>query len=116
MVIVVAILIVRFRRQVSAWRSWHGALMSLTVMGSLMAMASIVGGVLVGDGSGPAFYRMFNGIIVVATALGLWLINTRPVIWGRQPTSEAQRARLRFTALAVAASLLLVIAQIPMSV
>ncbi len=70
---------------------------------------------LVGDGNGPAFYRMFNGVILVFTALGLWLINTRKVIWQRQLGVQDHGARIRFSLLAASASALLVVAQLPLA-
>jgi uncharacterized membrane protein len=110
-----AVVAVRMRKRFEAWRSWHGALMSLTMLGSLMAIGSIVGGVVVGDGNGPAFYRMFNAIIIVFTVLGLWVINTRRVIWQGRSGEMDGAARIRFNLLAVAASALLVVAQLPMA-
>ena len=112
---VCAILAVRMRNRFSSGKSWHGALMSLTVLGSCMAVGSIVGGVLVGDGNGPAFYRMFNGVILVFTGLGLWLINTRRVIWAQPVAEKTGHARAGFTLLAATASALLIVAQLPLA-
>src|SRR5215469_7795858 len=73
----------RYRSRVPTWRAWHGALMSLTIMAAVIAVSSIVGGVIIGSGSGAPFYRMFNILIAVGTVAGLGVINTRRIIWGR---------------------------------
>ncbi len=41
-----AVVVVRQRANLKAWRSWHAALMSLTFLGSFMAIGSIVGGII----------------------------------------------------------------------
>jgi uncharacterized membrane protein len=110
-----AVLAVRMRNRFPSWKSWHGALMSLTFLGSCMAVGSIIGGVVVGDGNGPAFYRMFNGVILVFTGLGLWLINTRRVIWAQSVDTTSKQARGRFTLIAALASALLIAAQLPLA-
>lgn len=105
----------RFRDRVDAWRSWHASLMSLTYVGSAMAALSIAGGVLVGASSGPAFYRMFNVLIVAVTGVGLWLINTRRAVWPNPSVDPVRTARFRFSALAISAAGLLVLTQVPLA-
>lgn len=58
-----AVAVSRIRRREPAWRGWHGALMSMTLLGATLAASSIVGGVLIGDGGGARFYQSFNGLI-----------------------------------------------------
>jgi len=114
-VLAAAVTVSRRRRQVEAWRAWHGALMTLTLVGSTMAMASIFGGLAIGATSGPPFYRLFNAIIAVFTAVGLWLIATRPVIWGVRAGARELAVRRRYLAFATTASLLLIAAQWPLA-
>jgi hypothetical protein len=110
-----AVVIVRVRTLSTVWRAWHAGLMSWTVMASAMAMFSIVGGVIVGAGNGPVFYRMFNIVVIATAAAGLAIISRRPVIWGR-PVGPAERsARLRYSALVAASAVFLVIAQWPLA-
>jgi len=78
-----AILASRFRNRLLAWRSWHAALMSFSMLGAAVAIGGVGGGVALGVGKGPAYYRMFNAVIVCVTAVGLWIIDTRPIVWGR---------------------------------
>ncbi len=111
-VLLTAVLVVRQRKSIQTWRAWHAALMSLTFLGSFMAIGSIVGGIIVGNG--PAFYRVFNGVIIVFTLVGLWWINTRPIIWGAAPGQPQKMTRIYFSMLVVASSALLVVAQFPM--
>jgi len=62
--------------------------------------------------AGCCAYRMFNGVIVIFTGIGLWIINMRPVIWGRrQPTPEHRKVRLWFTAALITMYGALVLAQ-----
>jgi uncharacterized membrane protein len=99
----------RYRSRVPAWRAWHGALMSLTIMGAAIAASSIVGGVIIGNGSGAPFYRMFNILIAVGTVAGLWVIDTRLIIWGR---ANPERVALWwYSALVVGSSTALIAAQ-----
>jgi hypothetical protein len=109
--VVAAVLASRFRSKIGAWRPWHGALMSLSLLGAVTAIGGVIGGLALGVGRGPVYYRMFNGVIVIFTGIGLWIINTRPVIWGRQPTPEHRKVRLWFTAAAITMSGALVLAQ-----
>jgi hypothetical protein len=109
--VVAAVLTSRFRSKIGAWRSWHGALMSLSLLGAVTAIGGVIGGLALGVGRGPVYYRMFNGVIVTFTGIGLWIINTRPVIWGRQPTPEHRKVRLWFTAAVITMSGALVLAQ-----
>ena len=106
-----ALLASRGRSHLPAWRGWHGALMSLTMIGSIMAAGSIMGGALFGASEGPAFYRLFNAVILCVTTVGLWLVNSRKVLWGQNPRPVESRARAQFTMIAVASSLLLVASQ-----
>ena len=109
--VVAAVLTSRFRSKIGAWRSWHGALMSLSLLGAVTAIGGVIGGLALGVGRGPVYYRMFNGVIVIFAGIGLWIINTRPVIWGRQPTPEHRKVRLWFTAAVITMSGALVLAQ-----
>jgi uncharacterized membrane protein len=103
----------RLRLRFASWRVWHGVLMSTAIMGALIAFSGVIGGLLIGDASGPAYYRMFNVIIVVYTLIGLWLINTRAVIWGVGDASARHTpARVWLNALVVASSAALVVGQI----
>jgi uncharacterized membrane protein len=113
--LLVAIAVSRYRARIAAWRAWHGALMSLTILGALMAFGSIVGGLAIGASSGPPFYRLFNVIIIAMTALGVVLIASMRVIWGRQPRPAEQIARIVFATLTIASSLALVLAQLPLA-
>ena len=99
----------RYRSRVPTWRAWHGALMSLTIMGAMIAASSIVGGVIIGNGSGAPFYQMFNILIAVGTVAGLGVINTRRIIWGR--ANPERVARRWYSALVVASSTALIAAQ-----
>ena len=114
-VLAAAVAMSRARRQVPAWRAWHGALMALTCLAALMAMAGLVGGVLVGATSGAPFYRQFNVVIAVLTLVGLGVIATRPVLWGRAPRPAEAQARRRYAALVIASSAALVAGQWPMA-
>ncbi|HET8924516.1 MAG TPA: hypothetical protein VFN26_16150 [Candidatus Acidoferrum sp.] len=109
--VIAAILASRFRKKIVAWRTWHGALMSMSLLGAVIAIGGVIGGLALGAGRGPVYYRMFNGVIVIFTGIGLWIINTRPVIWGRQPPPEHRRVRLWFTAAVITMSGALVLAQ-----
>lgn len=109
--VVAAVLASRFRSKIGAWRSWHGGLMSLSLLGAVTAIGGVIGGLALGVGRGPVYYRMFNGVIVIFTGIGLWIINTRPVIWGRQPTREHRKVRLWFTVAVITMSGALVLAQ-----
>jgi uncharacterized membrane protein len=101
----------RLRRSVRAWRIWHGALMSFTLLAALIAVGGVAGGVLIGVGKGPAYYRMFNVVIGVMTLIGLTVVATRPVIWGHNVAPHAARARIVFATLVVCASAALIVAQ-----
>jgi uncharacterized membrane protein len=109
--IIVAILMSRRRDRVASWRAWHASLMSLSMLGAFVAIGGVVGGVALGVGKGPAYYRMFNAVIVCFTAVGLWVINRRPVIWGRLVERREARARMWFNVFAVAITALLVFTQ-----
>ena len=113
--LIVAIVVSRRRAHIAAWRAWHGALMSLTIMGAVIAFGSIVGGLAIGASSGPPFYRLFNFLIVGMTAVGVAMIASTSVIWGRQPRVPERRARVGFGVLSIASSLALVIAQVPLA-
>jgi uncharacterized membrane protein len=111
-VLAAAALIARNRRRIPLWRSWHGALMSLSILGALTAAGGVVGGVILGVGTGPAYYRMFNAVIGSFAAVGLVAIGTRAVIWGRNATPPIRRARLIFSGIVVVLSAGLVLAQL----
>ena len=83
--------------------------MSLTIMGAVIAASSIVGGVIIGNGSGTPFYRMFNILIAVGTVAGLGVISTRRIIWGR--ASPERVTRWWYSALVVGSSTALIAAQ-----
>jgi hypothetical protein len=100
----------RFRSRLPDWRSWHAALMSFSMLGAAVAIGGVVGAVALGVGKGPAYYRMFNVVIVCFTALGLWIINTRSVIWGPW-YGPRRRPRLWFGGFVVAISIALILAQ-----
>jgi uncharacterized membrane protein len=109
--VVAGVLASRFRNKIGAWRCWHAALMSLSLLAAVIAIGGVVGGLALGVGKGPVYYRMFNGVIVIFTGIGLWIINTQPVIWGRQPTSQHRKVRLWFTLAVITMSGALVLAQ-----
>jgi len=88
-------------------RAWHGALMSFSMLAAIVAIGGVAGGLILGVGKGPAYYRMFNVVIVAITLLGLAIINTRPVIW----RGADLRIRAWFTAIVVIATAALVVAQ-----
>lgn len=67
----------RYRTRVSDWRFWHGALMCFTVLTGVAAFSGVIGGVIIGDGNGPRYYRLFNVLILIVTAVGLLLVNWR---------------------------------------
>jgi uncharacterized membrane protein len=114
-VLAAAVAVSRARRRMVAWRAWHGALMALTGLAALMAMAGLPGGVLVGATSGPAFYRQFNLGIAVLTVIGVAFIARRPVIWGRSPRPAERQARQRYVALVLLSSAALIAGQWPMA-
>ena len=101
----------RLRRGVRTWRIWHGALMSFTLLAALIALGGVAGGLLMGVAKGPAYYRMFNIVIGVLTIVGVAVVATRPVIWGRAVLPHAARARIVFATLVVCASVALIGAQ-----
>src|SRR5207249_7579473 len=92
-----AVLASRYRRRLPDWRSWYAALMSFSMLGAAVAIGGVVGGMALGMGKGPAYYRMFNLVIVCFTAVGLTIINTRPVIWGLLVADRPRRVRLWFS-------------------
>jgi hypothetical protein len=114
-VLAAAVAVSRLRRHLPTWRAWHGALMALTTLAALMALAGIVGGAATGAMTGPPFYRQFNVAIVVLTVLGAGLIASRPVIWGRHPRPAERRARGKYVALVLASSAALVAGQWPLA-
>lgn len=109
--IVAAVLASIFRSHIRSWRAWHAALMSFSMLGASVAIGGVVGGLAMGLGNGPAYFRMFNVVIVVITLAGLWLILTRSVIWGARPNELARTTRLHFGIGALAVSAGLVISQ-----
>jgi uncharacterized membrane protein len=109
--LIAAILVSRFRSRVPAWRSWHGALMAFSMLGAAVAIGGVVGGLVLGVGKGPVYYRMFNAVIVCFSTAGLWIINVRPVLWGRVAGPRERTVRVWFSALVAAVSLALVLTQ-----
>ncbi|OGT79137.1 MAG: hypothetical protein A3H91_09460 [Gammaproteobacteria bacterium RIFCSPLOWO2_02_FULL_61_13] len=67
----------RCRDRLPDWRFWHGALMCFTVLTAVAALSGVIGGILIGDGSGPRFYRLFNILIILVTVSALLMINLR---------------------------------------
>jgi uncharacterized membrane protein len=67
----------RYRQHVPDWRFWHGALMCFTVLTGVAALSGVIGGIVIGDGNGPRYYRLFNILIVMVTVAGLLLVNWR---------------------------------------
>ena len=108
--VVAALLASRLRARMPSWRAWHAALMSFSMLAAIVAVGGVVGGVILGVGTGPVYYGMFNVVIATLTLAGLWLINTRPVIW-RDRSAAALRVRSRFTAFVIVVSAGLVVAQ-----
>jgi uncharacterized membrane protein len=109
--LVTAVLASRLRARVADWRSWHAGLMSFSMIGCAVAIGGVTGGVLIGAGSGPEYYRMFNVVIVCVTAIGLAIIATRPVIWRPMAANRRRHVRLWFGGLVASVSLALVVAQ-----
>lgn len=108
--VVAALLASRLRARMPSWRAWHAALMSFSMLAAIVAVGGVIGGVLLGVATGPAYYRMFNIVIAGLTLGGLWIINTRPVIW-RDRSAAMLRVRSRFTAFVVMVSAGLVVSQ-----
>lgn len=106
-----AIGVSRWRRHVPGWRAWHAALMSFSMLAACVATGGVIGGVALGLGEGPGYYRMFNVVIAVVTGLGLALIATRPVIWGPKPAARERTIRRRYAAAVVAVSTALIVSQ-----
>jgi uncharacterized membrane protein len=114
-VVVAGVAATRFRRRLTAWRSWHGALMAFSTLAAVVAVGGTVGAPAVGASNGPPYWRMFDVVIVCFTIIGLWIINTRPVIWGRRVGPDERRVRLWFTGFVVALSVALVLTQLTLS-
>ncbi len=93
--VLAAIAASRFRHRLPGWRAWHAALMSFSMIGACAATGGVVGGVVMGLGNGPDYYRMFNIAIAIISALGLWLLLKHPVIWGPKPGEREQNIRVR---------------------
>jgi hypothetical protein len=108
--VMAAVVASRLRARLPSWRAWHAALMSFSMLAAIVAIGGVIGGVIIGAGTGAVYYRMFNTVIVVITLLGLWVINTRTIIW-RDKTAGERRARLQFTAVVLTVSAALVLAQ-----
>jgi len=109
--IAAAVLASRNRHHIAGWRAWHAALMSFSMLAAGVAMGGVVGGVAMGLGNGPAYFRMFNVVITLMSLAGIWLIVTRSVIWGAQPNERDRAVRVRFGTGALAVSAGLVISQ-----
>jgi uncharacterized membrane protein len=112
-VLAIAVAVLRGRKQLPTWRAWHGSLMALTLLGATLAASSVVGGALIGDGSGAPFYRLFNVLIAFGTLAGLGIINTRRVLWGQ--TTRVRAARWWYSTLVIASSAALIAGQWPMA-
>lgn len=97
------------RLRFPAWRAWHAALMSFSILGALVAVGGVVAGVALGVGTGPAFFRAFNLVIVGATTIGLLLIDLK--IWRTARTPSERRARVAFHAATIVATAAIVVAQ-----
>lgn len=106
-----AIAVSRLRRHVPGWRAWHAALMSFSMLAACVALGGVVGGVALGLPDGPGYYRMFNVVIAFVTALGLWLIATRAVIWGARPGARERAIRLKYGVAVIAVSVALIASQ-----
>jgi uncharacterized membrane protein len=106
-----AVLASRLRAHVSDWRSWHAVLMSFSMVGCAVAIGGVIGGVLLGVGRGPEYYRMFNVVIACLTAAGVGLIATRPIIWRPMAADRRRRVRWLFSGLAACVSVALIVAQ-----
>lgn len=90
----------RWRGAIGAsWRAWHATLMSLSALAALIATLGVIEGLIIGPQDAAGFYRAFNITIAVCTAAGLWFINTRTVIWGRDIARRTRTARTAFSAL-----------------
>lgn len=109
--VIAAVAISRLRARYPGWRSWHGALMSFSMLSGVVAVGGVIGGLALGLGSGPEYYRMFNVVILVVTGTGLGLLLTRPVIWGRTANGRDNSSRARFALGAVAVSVSLIASQ-----
>ena len=106
-----AVLVSRRRASLPQWRGWHGAIMSFSMLGAFIALGGIVGGIAIGAGNGPRYYQMFNVVIAIFSLLGLWLIATRPAIWGTAPGAPERATRTRFLILALTVSGGLIVSQ-----
>jgi uncharacterized membrane protein len=106
-----AVLVVRSARRPEAFRSWHGALMCFSLLGSALAMGGVLGGLWLGQATSGAFYRLFNGIILAGTGAALWPLYRWRALWGRAPAAPQREARRGAVALIATASLALVAAQ-----
>jgi uncharacterized membrane protein len=109
--LVAAVFASRLRDRIAAWRTWHALLMSFSTLAAIVAIGGVIGGAVLGVGKGPAYYRMFNCVIAVITLAGLWVINTRSVIWRPPSIGPDRTARLWFNFTAVGMSAALVIGQ-----
>lgn len=109
--IIAALLTSRMRSRVKAWRTWHAVLMSFSMLAAIVAVGGVIGGVALGLGKGPVYYKMFNTVIVLLTLAGLWVINTRTVIWGQPSIGRDRVVRLWFNVAVGVVSVALVTAQ-----
>jgi hypothetical protein len=85
--------------------------MSFSMLGAAVAVGGVVGGLVLGVGKGPDYYRMFNAVIVCFSTTGLWIINSSPVLWGGVIKPRERRVRAWFSGLVVTTSLALVLTQ-----
>ena len=86
--------------------------MSFSILGAFIAVGGVIGGVVMGVAKGPAYYRMFDVVIMLFTCAGLLPINTRHVVWGRHVTPRDGRVRAWFSGGVVLVSLALAVAQL----
>lgn len=107
--IVAAVAASRVRARIAAWRAWPAVLMSFSMLAAIVAIGGVVAGLVLGLGSGPEYYRVFNVVILGVTLIGLWLINTRSVIW--RGIAAETRVRTQFTIFVLTVSISLVAAQ-----
>jgi hypothetical protein len=85
--------------------------MSFSMLGAAVAVGGVIGGLVLGVGKGPVYYRMFNAVIVCFSMTGLWIINARPVLWGGVIKPRERTVRIWFSGIVATVSGALVLAQ-----
>lgn len=106
-----ALLASRFRQHLADWRFWHAGLMSFTVLSACVAISGVVGGMLIGEFSGPGFFRVFNFGIAGVTALGLLILT--PHLRRLASPDRAQRALWTYHGGVVTLTLIVITLQTP---